>query len=44
MSAYELTSAGYNIELGYKPYISEEELRDLQEQVPPESNESYYTR
>jgi len=44
MSLQELSSAGYNIEMSYKPYISEEEVKDLQEQMPPESNEAYYTR
>ena len=31
MSAEELIAAGYNIEPGYKPYISSEELQDTQE-------------
>jgi ubiquitin-associated SH3 domain-containing protein len=44
MSPQELVAAGYNVELGYKPYIPAEELQDLQEQMPPESNEAYYTR
>ena len=44
MSPKELIAAGYNVELGYKAYIPVEELQDLQEQMPPESNEAYYTR
>ena len=28
MTAAELTAAGYNVEPGYKPYISSEELHD----------------
>jgi ubiquitin-associated SH3 domain-containing protein len=44
MTPPELVAAGYNVELGYKPYIPADELIDLQEQVPPESIDSYYTR
>ena len=33
MTPSELITAGYNVELSYKPYIPAEELIDLQEQV-----------
>ena len=44
MSNAELSEAGYNIELSYKPYISAEELRDSQDQGCVEGCEAYYTR
>lgn len=40
MTPEELVAAGYNIQLGYKPYISAEELQD----TVRESCEAYYTR
>lgn len=39
MTPDEMSKAGYNIEVSYKPYISAEELQDTQE-----SCEQYYTR
>ncbi len=44
MTAMELAEAGYNIEVGYKPYISAEELQDAQANLGTEGCEAYYTR
>jgi len=40
MTPEELSEAGFNVDLRYKPYISADELRDS----PQESCEEYYTR
>ena len=44
MTDSELAQAGYNIQLSYKPYIGEDELRDTQAQGMVEGCEAYYTR
>ena len=44
MTDSEFAQAGYNVQLSYKPYIGEDELRDAQVQGSIEGCEAYYTR
>jgi len=45
MSAKDLVANGYEVDTGYEPYISKDELRDTQAQFQqPESVEQFYTR